>query len=196
MILICVSIYIFNILSNIMSNNFVNQVTLDCLLNKELYNKHIQNKRAKSLNNHDIRFYRKRIYNLFKELLVSKEEPPDLLPDVKLNYDNFLYSCINYFRTIDNNDLIQSEYKDINNSYDILDNIPHDNTNFIRENSDDADKLLMRSIKIQGESTLDKYVKKTSTAKKEEIIMPIQKVINLEDPELKNKGIKKKNITN
>lgn len=179
-----------------MSNNFVNQVTLDCLLNKELYNKHIQNKRAKSLNNHDIRFYRKRIYNLFKELLVSKEEPPDLLPDVKLNYDNFLYSCINYFRTIDNNDLIQSEYKDINNSYDILDNIPHDNTNFIRENSDDADKLLMRSIKIQGESTLDKYVKKTSTAKKEEIIMPIQKVINLEDPELKNKGIKKKNITN
>jgi len=196
MILICVSIYIFYILSNIMSNNFVNQVTLDCLLNKELYNKHIQNKRAKSLSNQDVRFYRKRIYNLFKELLVSKEEPPDLLPDVKLNYDNFLYSCINYFRTIDNNDLIQSEYKDINNSYAILDNIPHDDTNFIRENSDDADKLLMRSIKINSDSTLDKYVKKTSTAKKEEIIMPIQKVINLEDPELKNKGIKKKNITN
>jgi hypothetical protein len=179
-----------------MSNNFVNQVTLDCLLNKELYNKHIQNKRAKSLSNQHVRFYRKRIYNLFKELLVSKEEPPDLLPDVKLNYDNFLYSCINYFRTIDNNDLIQSEYKDINNSYAILDNIPHDDTNIIRENSDDADKLLMRSIKINSDSTLDKYVKKTSTAKKEEIIMPIQKVINLEDPELKNKGIKKKNITN
>ena len=53
----------------------------------------------------------------------------------------------------------------------------------------------MRSIKMEI-PTLDKYVKKTSTKKKENIILPKQKTINLQDPELKNKGLKKKNITN
>ena len=32
--------------------------------------------------------------------------------------------------------------------------------------------------------------------KKDEIILPKQKNINLNDPELKNKGLKKNNITN
>jgi hypothetical protein len=44
-------------------------------------------------------------------------------------------------------------------------------------------------------NTLDKYVTRTKTKKKEEIIFPRQKEINLNDPELKNKGIKN-NINN
>jgi hypothetical protein len=44
--------------------------------------------------------------------------------------------------------------------------------------------------------TLDKYVKRTTTKKKEEIILPKQKDIDLTNPELKTKGLKKKNITN
>jgi hypothetical protein len=59
----------------------------------------------------------------------------------------------------------------------------------------EADKLLMRSIKLDIH-TLDKYVKRTTTKKEEKIVLPIQKNINLQDPELKNKGVKKKNITN
>jgi hypothetical protein len=53
----------------------------------------------------------------------------------------------------------------------------------------------MRSIKIDTPN-LDKYVKKTTTKKKEEIILPKQKEIDLTNPELKNKGLKKKNIDN
>jgi hypothetical protein len=45
-------------------------------------------------------------------------------------------------------------------------------------------------------STLDKYVTKISTKKKENIILPQQKDINLQNPEFKSKGIKKNNITN
>jgi hypothetical protein len=48
----------------------------------------------------------------------------------------------------------------------------------------------MRKIKTNIH-TLDKYVKKTLTKKKDEIILPKQKEINLNDPELKTKGIKK-----
>ena len=129
-----------------------------------------------------------------------------MFPDVKYAYDNFINSSINYFKTIDNNDLLQEEYK-------TLDEAALENINAIPELGDDiaveeADKLMMRSIKIKTPS-LDKYVKRKSTKPEEKMILPKQKEVNLMDPELKVKGIqsninnssnnnniKKKNITN
>lgn len=180
-----------------MSEAFVNQVTLDCLLNKQMFNKHIKNQKAKSINKNERKFYKKRIFSLFKEIITGNE-PSDLLPDVKYAYDNFINSCIHYFKAIDNNDLIQAEYDNMEitneNNTIIEETITNDNNNKFSENTE-FDKMLMRSIKIDI-PTLDKYVKKTSTKKKENIILPKQKNINLQDPELKNKGLKKKNITN
>ena len=186
-----------------MSQAFVDQVTLDCLLNKSMFNAHIKNKKALSINKEDKKFYKKRIYNLFKELLINKLEPDNLLPDVKYAYDNFVNASINYFKTIDNNDLLQEEYKTLDEGEII-------NINANPELGDDvgveeADKLLMRSIKITPPS-LDKYVKRKSTKPEEKLIMPKQKEINLMNPDLKVKGIqsnsnnnniqKKENITN
>ena len=192
-----------------MSQAFVDQVTLDCLLNKSLFNNQVKNKKAQSVNKEDKKFYKKRIYNLFKEILINKSEPENLFPDVKYAYDNFINSSINYFKTIDNNDLLQEEYK-------TLDEAALENINAIPELGDDiaveeADKLMMRSIKIKTPS-LDKYVKRKSTKPEEKMILPKQKEVNLMDPELKVKGlnsnnsnnssnsnnnnIKKKNITN
>ena len=183
-----------------MSQAFVDQVTLDCLLNKSLFNTQVKNKKAQSVNKEDKKFYKKRIYNLFKEMLINKAEPEDLFPDVKYAYDNFITASINYFKTIDNTDLLQEEYK-------TLDETALENINAIPELGDDigleeADKLMMRSIKITTQ-TLDKYVKRKSTKPEEKLILPKQKEVNLMDPELKVKGlqsnninIKKKNITN
>jgi len=178
-----------------MSETFLNQVTLDCLLNKQLFNKHIKSQKVKSINKQEKKFYRKRIYTLFKELLVTKNEPSDLLPDVKYAYDNFIHSCIQYFKIIDNNDIIQLEHIITDSSFNInnIENIMENNIENI--SNSEADKLLMRSIKLDIH-TLDKYVKRTTTKKEEKIVLPIQKNINLQDPELKNKGVKKKNITN
>jgi hypothetical protein len=183
-----------------MSQAFVDQVTLDCLLNKSMFGVHIKNKRSQSVNKEERKFYKKRIYNLFKELLLTKTEPDDLLPDVKYAYDNFINASINYFKTIDNNDLLQEEYKTLDDN-----NVTLENINAIPElcddvNVEDADKLLMRSIKITPPS-LDKYVKRKSTKPQEQLIMPKQKEVNLLDPELKEKGLnnniqKKENITN
>ena len=186
-----------------MSQAFVDQVTLDCLLNKSLFNNQVKNKKAQCVNKEDKKFYKKRIYNLFKEMLINKAEPEDLFPDVKYAYDNFINASINYFKTIDNTDLLQEEYK-------TLDEAALENINAIPELGDDiaveeADKLMMRSIKIKTPS-LDKYVKRKSTKPEEKMILPKQKEFNLMDPELKVKGlqsnnsnninIKKKNITN
>jgi hypothetical protein len=177
-----------------MSDTFINQVTLDCLLNKEMFNKHVKNQKSKSINKEERKFYKKRIYNLFKELLITKEEPEDLLPDVKYAYDNFIHSCIHYFKTIDNNDLNQEEYKNLNNEPEIS-NIPELNDDNLKT-EEQANKLLMRSIKITR-PPLDKFVKRKTTKVEEQLIIPKQKEINLNDPKLKLKGInKKKNITN
>jgi hypothetical protein len=172
-----------------MSQAYVNQLTIDCLLNKDMINKHIKNKQSKKENKEEIKFYKKRIYNLFKEMITGKP-PDDLLPDVKYAYNNFLNASISYLKTVDNNDIIQSEYKDIEFPPEIC-----CNENDISGNVVDSDKLLMRSIKLDV-PTLDKYVTRISTKKKENIILPKQKDINLNDPELKNKGLKKNNITN
>ena len=177
-----------------MSDAFVNQVTLDCLLNKEMFNKHVKTQKSKSINKEERKFYKKRIYNLFKELLITKEEPEDLLPDVKYAYDNFIHSCIHYFKTIDNNDLNQEEYKNLYEEPDIS-NISELNDDNLKT-EEEANKLLMRSIKITT-PPLDKFIKRKTTKVEQQIIMPKQKEINLNDPELKLKGInKKKNITN
>ena len=171
-----------------MSEAFVNQVTLDCLLNKQMYNNQIKSKKSKQINKEERKFYRKRTFNLFKEM-INCNTPDNLLPDVQYAYDNFVNSTIQYFKTIDNNDIIQSEYKDVVFSTSNFSDIYTDcSINSI--NNSDANLLLMRSIKLDV-PTLDKYVKKTLNKKKEEIVLPKQKEINLNDPELKTKGIKK-----
>jgi hypothetical protein len=177
-----------------MSEAFVNQITIDCLLNKTLLTNHLKNQMSKKYNTDERKFYSKRITHLFKEMLILNGSK-DLSPDVTYAFDNFINVTINYFKTIDQNDLIQNELNDSNDLKNIsLENLKDDtfdNTNCTKN----ADEFLMRSIKI-NDFTLDKYVTKTRIKKKEEIIMPKQKEFNLKDPNLKIKGIKKNNITN
>ena len=53
----------------------------------------------------------------------------------------------------------------------------------------------MRSIKMDV-PTLDKYVKRTSVKKQDNIILPKSREVDIMNPELKNKGLKKNNINN
>lgn len=172
-----------------MSNSYINQITLDCLLNKETMGKYLMKQREKQINKEELNFYKKRIFNLFKEI-ISNKLPDDLQPDVKYAYDCFIKSAINYFKTIDNNDLLQEDYKDLVISNDDCNETTIDTT----KNIDDANNYLMRSVKMDV-PTLDKYVKRVSNKKPENIILPKQREIDIKNPELKNKGIKK-NITN
>jgi len=172
-----------------MSEEIINQITLDCLVNKEVFEKMHEFKKQKIVNKRDKKFYRKRILNLTRELLIKKDDNyNEINPDIKLSFDNFIKTCIQYFKVIDNNDIIQEEYKTFLNEND------NDNpTNLILpENNYDQekDRLFMRSIKIPN--YLDKFVKITSTKKQEEIILPKLKEINLQDPNLRIKGIQKK----
>ena len=66
----------------------IDQLTLECLMNKDQYNKYLGNRITTMIQNnkHDKRFYRKRILQLSKELLMNT--PPDTLPsDVLLSFE-------------------------------------------------------------------------------------------------------------
>lgn len=174
------------------TDSFVNQITLDCLMNKEQYAKYVAQKISKQISNKDKKFYRKRIVNVTKELLLT-DSSLNILPDVKYAFDNYVKSCVHYFKLIDNNDIIQEEYKDYQDV----------ETDFTQEleslesinNKKENDALFMRSIKIIKPS-LDKFVKKGESTQ-ETFFIPQQKEIDLSNPLLKNKGIcKKKNKNN
>lgn len=174
-----------------MSEDIIHQITLDCLINKEVYEKMHMFKKQRIVNKKDKKFYRKRILNLTRELLLKKDDDyGEINPDIKYSFDNYMKTCIHYFKIIDNNDIIQEEYKDFKSGPDIQydNNTYMENMNNIYDN--EKDKLFMRTVKIPN--GLERFVKITTTKKPEEIILPKIKEIDLQEPNLRNKGIQKK----
>ena len=183
-----------------MSTEYVNQVTLECLMNKDTYKKYVATKKKSVVNKKDQKFYRRRILSLTKELLYPEEATAATTttkPTATINDPNVvglfqIYSkaCIEYFKTLDKNDIIQEDYSTLITE-------PAEMSVEDIKTQAEIDQLFMRSIHVKEAPTLDKFVKRSTTAPKEEPILPKQKDINLRDPALKNKGIrKKKNITN
>lgn len=169
-----------------MCDNLINQITLDCLMNKDQYNRYLQNKITKSTSRQEKKFYKKRIVDLTRDLLSKPSvHETEILADVKYAFDNYVRICVHYFKSLDNNDILQEEYKGGN-----FDLIPTGDSHLTSHDQHEADKLLMRSVKL--ENPLDKFVKKKLLKQPEQPIMPKQKEIDLTDPALKNKGIIKK----
>ena len=183
-----------------MSDEYINQVTLNCLMNKDQYNKYVTNNTIKlpnSVNKKDKKFYKKRIYNIIKQLLSSQETEiePRLFTDVQKSFDHFVNVCIHSLKVIDKTDIIQEDYKDIADSITLDLDLNKELNDDTIKTKEDADLLLLRSIKITNPS-LDNFVKKKFTKVPEKMIMPQQKDINLRDPNLKIKGIKEKEKDN
>lgn len=175
-----------------MSDSLINQITLDCLMNKKQYAKYVSAKISKSINKTDKSFYRKRIINLAREMILADDISLNILnvlPDVKYAFDNYVNSCIHYFKLLDTNDIVQDEYKDY--IFQKIDN------ELMKESIEpiepvNVDNLLAREIKLPNAS-LNSFVKKKA---KVPMFIPQQKEIDLSNPVLKNKGIVKKKNKN
>jgi len=171
-----------------MSIELVNEITLEYLISKEQHAKFMNKKKegTNSCERKDKKFYRKRILNLSRDLLLN-QIPDKILGDVKVAFDNYVKICISYFKILDETDIIQENYDD----FKILENALGPEEISINASAD-ADKLLMRTIKT-NKGPLDNFVKIKNIKPPNPPIIPLQKDINLKDPELKNKGIGKKN---
>lgn len=168
----------------------VNQITLDCLLNREMYDKLVNKTHNKKENLKDMKFYRKRIFDLAKRLLTSKEERNNINPDVIYAFNNFVKTSINYFKIIDKQDILQKDYEELNVSLsNECEDIENDNT--------DYNQFIMKSITMPQEktkiTTLENFViRKETNEEKETMIYPQKREYNLKDESLKEKGIAKK----
>ena len=162
------------------SLNNVDNVTLEYLMNPAQYDKYLIGKDTSQDDfNRDTKFYRRRILALTRDLFKGKIE------DNAMNscFHNYIRSCIDYLKFVDTSDIIQGDYNDIS-----------DNVIFSDIAVGEIDNSLMLNNPVK-KCTLDRFVniKKSKPQRK---IVPKQKNINLKDPKLKKKGLKKKNIPN
>ena len=189
-----------------MSDNFISEITLEYLMNKDQYAKYILNKSNTSSNSSsnsirkDKKFYKKRIYDLTKQL-INNEKPEGIYSGIIDTFELYTKICIEYFKTLDKTDIIQEDYNglitDVSSNAEVRALTIGSLQN--AQNTEEANKLMMRLVKITEPNSLEKLVKRTmiKNVDAKPNIPPKQKEINLKDPILKNKGIrKKKNITN
>ena len=175
-----------------MNEEYINNITLEYLLNPILYEK-INDQ--KNLFNEDIlkdiKFYRRRICQMTKDMC-KENYLNNNLQSIFLNYAN---DIIYYLKQQDEKDIFQSQYdnlilnNDINNICDIsnlenIDNLDNDIDNL----DNDIDNLLL-NIKPKN-NNLDNFVKKINITNTEKILPQI-KIANIKDPILKKKGVKK-----
>jgi len=176
-----------NIVNN--ENNLLSEINLEFLTNKSKSKSKLDFNNANNINKNkkDTKFYRKRIYELTKQLLNNNNEPQQNYPtDIKKSFHQYVKTCIEYFKVLDTTDILQENYADLlDDIYKTSPITPPD------------DMAMLRQIKITEPNSLEKIVTVKRTCPPTKIYIPIQQDINLKDPALKNKGIrKKKNIIN
>ena len=163
---------------DISSSIYSNNVTLAYLTNP-LYQSELARKVQvrTEVDESDIKFYKKRIIALTRQMFRS-EGPSE---DLKNIHSEYVISIIKHFKMTDKKDILQDEYE-IHGDKEIP--IPPGDFDIA-----DANACFMRTPK--NTNTLDNFVVSQSTAIKPETY-PDRKKIDLKEPALKMKGIKKK----
>lgn len=160
-------------------DKYINSITLEYLLNPTLYEKINQKNLDNNFIYKDIKFYRKRICQITKDMCKGNY----INDNFKTLFLNYVHTIIYYFKQLDEKDILQSDYKD----FDFIPSIdchPVD----ISSNYNVDDLLVNNPPQVNN---LDNFVKKINI-NNEEKILPKRRVANIKDPELKNKGVKKK----
>jgi hypothetical protein len=189
----------------------VDHVTLDLMVNQPQYERYLRAKEADLTGKYEKakRFYKKRITEMTRDLLKG-----DTVNDIFVlqAFEAYAKACITHFRNKDKNDTLQEEYvaecvavgylppidEDVNDGGDDdADN--HDDANNANTMNDSSKKkleILMSFDKHKSAHvpTLDTYVIKTTPTStiKNNVPIPQQREINLDDPKFKTKDLKPK----
>jgi hypothetical protein len=151
-------------------DDYVNRVTLECLTN---YKQQLLAKPEFALDKKEMKFYRKRIVGLVKDLLYNEDA-------VFTKYESdFINNCIDHFKIQDQTDLFQKEFADLDIS-EAISSPTKELKEYVSQ-----DKLMMRSKKVN----MDSFVKRSGVQKP---IMPQRREVDLTNPELRTKGLEQK----
>jgi hypothetical protein len=96
--------------TNSNSESFVNQVTLQYLMNKSQYSNYLEKKTSDTFSKRERKYYSQRFIKLTKKLLFKRKSVDDMPSDIKFAFENYVKSCIHHFKMTDQTDSIQAEY--------------------------------------------------------------------------------------
>jgi hypothetical protein len=163
---------------------------LEYLSNPSIYEKYKNNKKIlddQGFQNDKI-FYKKRIIQLTKDLYNNNLDKYNVpLSEIQIFFDKYIFNCIQILKLLDKNDELQVEYKDFTEKEEKQTNID------MSYNVVEKDKEL---FKLKKTNTIEDCYPIKKNIKNKKIDPPKQKEVNLKDPKLKLKGLKKKNKTN
>lgn len=148
--------------------SFIDKVTLECLTK---YKQKQLTKPMFDVDKKEMKFYRKRIVGLVKDLLYEEDT---IFTQSESDFINY---CIDHFKMQDQSDMFQKEFAD-------LDLSTSKETKELKEYVS-QDKLLMRNKKVN----MDSFVKRSGVEKP---IMPQRREVDLTNPELRTKGLEQK----
>jgi len=176
------------------SEKYIENVTIQYLLNPNLQNQIIKNNTILSKDfNDDVKFYKKRIGQYVKDIckdINSETFEISTNDKTKLACINFIKNLIEDYKFNDTKDILQEDYEEYNviDNYDISNNVSNNKSN----SNYDIDNILLKEEKKT--ISLDNFVKVKNVSKRE--ILPNKREANLQEPHLRYKGVKKKNIDN
>jgi len=145
-------------------------------------------------NKKNVKFYRKRLVSLFKDLIKDDNDSPT--QELKEMYNRFVNTAMHYFQVIDKKDIIQEQHIKHADEEEQSDKIIDDVLNDLDSGAEnltinEANDLMMKKT-IQMAS-LDNYViTKHDNSSTEFRIIPVKLEIDLKTPNLKTKGVKLK----
>jgi hypothetical protein len=157
----------------------LNLIDLQYLTNPDKLTKLMQKKDLQQIPRNDLDFYKKRIFQLTKEMLRGEK----INTKVNKAFVNYAQICIDHFKFIDKMELIQNEYKDIKPP------INKKNTFNIKN----SNGVMLKKKKPYRPRITDN-IKIKSTRINTPPVIPKTRNFNLKDPRFREKGLKKKNI--
>jgi hypothetical protein len=164
-----------------MSAGIVDQITLECLMNRDLYKKLMTNKTVIAQKNKEKDFYKNRISHLTEELLANNQVD-GLFVDVSFAFENYVKTCIHYFKIIDESDIIQNDYngfagqEDADTTIDVSKDVDVDLD--LDSDENDTNSLVNRDEDLDEEVDIDGQVDEEEVDLDEDIYVEV-----LEDEE-------------
>ena len=157
----------------------LNLIDLQYLTNPDKLTKLMQKKDLQQISRNDLDFYKKRIFQLTKDMLRGEK----INTKVNKAFVNYAQICIDHFKFMDKMELIQNDYKDIKS--------PVNKKNIF--NMKNSNSMMLRKKKPYRPKITDN-IKIKSTRINTPPVIPKTRNFNLKDPKFREKGLKKKNI--
>jgi hypothetical protein len=170
--------------------NKIDKITMEYMSNKN-YNEFIEQSKNEDqiLYDKDERFYKKRLYVLYKDLFKNKK---DVNKNIIIAFERFNKICIDVLKQNDTIEIVQNQLNNLPEKQVSFDeSIPLEYT-CSSEHNNQRDMEAFQNNNIKS-CTLDNYIIKKPN--KKQLHPPPQKIkVKLKTKELKNKDVYKKNI--